>query len=271
MASKETQGTLSERAELAALAPRHRLEQFFSETAKEVLVSLARNPNLQERDLLRLLERKDLPREALQEIAVHKAGAKSYSLKLALARHPKTPRLVALPILKFLYLFDLLRVSLTPGVPTEIKLVAEDAILKKLEAVPRGEKINLARRASGRVAAALLASDDRELIQASLANPFLTEAELFRTLARVNLPRAVVESIAQDEKWSFRYHIRLALVRNPLTPLSRVLEFLPDLAVNDLRDACLDRRMPEAVRKYVLAHCAERLNRRPPEAASISE
>jgi len=41
-----------------------------------------------------------------------------------------------------------------------------------------------------------------------------------------------------------------------------VLAFLPNLAVNDLREICLDRRMPEQVRKYVLAHCAERLNSR---------
>lgn len=271
MASGEPPATVAERAEWAGAAPRHRLEQFFSETAKEVLISLARNPNLQERDLLRLLERKDLAREAIQEIAAHKAGSKSYALKLALVRHAKTPRLVALPILKFLYLFDLLRVTQTPAVPAEIKLAAEDAILKKLEAVPRGEKITLARRATGRVAATLMTAGDRELIRAALDNPFLSEADIFRTLAQENLPRAVVECIAQNGKWSFRYAIRLALVRNPLTPLARVLEFLPDLAVNDLRNACLDRRMPESVRKYVLAHCAERLSRRPPKALSPSE
>ncbi len=73
----------------------------------------------------------------------------------------------------------------------------------------------------------------------------------------------VVEQIAQHEKWARRYHLRLALIRNPSTPLPRVLAFLPDLAVNDLRDICLDRRMPEPVRRYVLAHCAERLGKRP--------
>lgn len=264
MTRSDSSNQLAERAEMAAAAPRHKIEQFFKETAKEVLVGFARNPNLQERDLLRLLERKDLAGEVIREIAAHKEAARNYAVRLALTRHPKTPRLISLPILKFLYLFDLVRVSQTPAVPTDVKLVAEETILKKVDTVPRGEKITLARRSSGRVAASLLVTQDRELIGAALQNPFLSEAHLLRVLALQDLPRIVVESIAQNEKWSCRYHLRLALIRNPLTPLPRVLAFLPDVAVNDLRDACLDRRMPEQVRKYVLAHCAERLSKKPP-------
>jgi hypothetical protein len=263
MAEPISREQLAERAELAAVASRHQLEPFFKETAKEVLLAFARNPHLQERDLLRLLERKDLPQEVLREIAAHKETARSYSAKLALVRHPKTPRLVSLPLMKFLFLFDLVRVSQTPAVPTDVKMAAEESILKKLDAIPRGEKITLARRSSGRVAAGLLITEDRELIRAALDNPFLAEAHLLRVLALQNLPPTVVESLAQHDKWSHQYHLRLALIRNPLTPLPRVLAFLPDMAVNDLRDICLDHRMPEPVRKYVMAHCAERLGKRP--------
>jgi uncharacterized protein YcbX len=38
-----------------------------------------------------------------------------------------------------------------------------------------------------------------------------------------------------------------------------VLTFLPDITVNDLRDICRDQRMPDQVRKYIIAHCAQRL------------
>ncbi len=259
--------SLAELAELAAVAPRDRLEPFFKETAKEVLVAFARNPNLQERDLLRLLERKDLAAEVIREIVAHKEAARNYSVRLAIVRHPKTPRLVSLPILKFLYLFDLVRVCHTPAVPADVKIVAEATILKKVETIPRGEKISLARRGSGRVAASLLVTSDRELIAAALENPFLTEAHLLKVLALEDIPPLVVEALAQSEKWSQRYHLRLALIRNPMTPLPRVLAFIPDMAVNDLRDICLDRRMPEQVRKYILAHCAERLRKRPPSSS----
>src|SRR5579859_6639616 len=263
MPSHPPSETVAERIEMAAVAPRHRTERFFREKAKEVLLALARNPNLQERDLLRLLERKDLPSEVLRAIAEHKEAVRSYAVKLGLIRHPRTPRLISLPILKFLHLFDLVRVCQTPAVPTDVKHVIEETILKRAERIPRGEKITLARRGSGRVAAGLLVTEDRELIGAALDNPFLTEAHLLRILPRQNLPSQVVESITAHEKWSSRYHLRLALIRNPLTPLRRVLEFLPDLAVNDLREICLDRRMSGQLRKYILVYCARRLNKRP--------
>lgn len=251
---------LAERAERAAVARGSQIEPFFKETAKEVLLAFARNPHLQERDLLRLLDRKDLPQEVVREIAAHKEAARNYAVKLAIARHPKAPRLVSLPSMKFLLLFDLVRVSQTPGVPADVKMVAEETILKKLDSIPRGEKITLARRGSSRVAAGLLVSEDSELIGAALDNPFLTEAHLLKVLSLANLPSRVVEAIAQHAKWSSRYYLRLALVRNPSTPFVRVLGFLPDLTVTDLREICFDRRMPEQVRKYVLAHCARRLN-----------
>ena len=247
-----------ERAELAAVAPRSQLEPFFGETAKQVLVALARNPNLDEHDLLRLLERKDLPQEALRELAGHAQAERSYRVKLALVRHPKTPRLISLPLLKFLHFFDLVGVCRTPAVPAEVKNVAEETVLKKMETLPRGEKITLARQGSGRIAAGLLVSPDEELIRAALSNPHLSEGILLKVLSLKRLPAVLVELISQHERWSRAYHLRLALIRNPLTPFARVLAFLPDIAVNELRDICLDPGMPEQVRKYIIAHCAQR-------------
>ena len=251
-----------ERVELAAVAPRSQLEPFFGETAKQVLVALARNPNLDEHDLLRLLERKDLPQEALRELAGHAEAARSYRVKLALVRHPKTPRLISLPLLKFLHLFDLVGVSQTPAVPAEVKMVAEETILKKMEALPQGEKITLARRGSGRVAAGLLVTRDAELIRAALSNAYLSEGHLLKVLALKRLPAVLVELISQNEKWSRAYHLRLALIRNPLTPFARVLAFLPDISVNDLRDICLDPGMPDQVRKYIASALEARINKK---------
>jgi hypothetical protein len=258
------------RAERAALAPRHMLEPFFKESAKEVLVALARNPNLIESDLLRLLERKDLPSEALREIAGHKETARNYGIKLALARHPRTPRLVSLPLLKSLHLFDLLRVVQTPAVPADVKMAAEGIILQQADTLPRGEKITLARRGSGRVVAGLLLTEDQELIQAGLDNAFLTEAHLLKLLGREALPAMVVEAIACHPKWSIRYHLRLALIRHSNTPFRQVLAFLPDLAVSDLRDVCRDPRMPQEVRRSIVNHCSERLSTPPGEKTSRS-
>jgi len=258
MAEGYSHTPVAERAELAAVVPRSRLEPFFQETAQEVLVALARNPNLQEHDLLRLLERQDLPQQALRELAGQAKAMRSYPVKLALVRHPKTPRQISLPLMKFLYLFDLVRVSQTPSVPPPVRRVAEETVLKQLKGLPRGEKITLARQASGRIAAALLVTQDAEIIHAALSNPYLLEGDLFKVLALDELPAVLVEMLSRHEKWSHPYHLRLALIRHPLTPFARVLAFLPDITVNDLRDICLDPRMSDQVRKYITAHCAQR-------------
>jgi hypothetical protein len=252
-----------ERAEKAAAASSQELDLFFRETDKEVLLSLARNRNLRERDLLRLLDRKDLPADVVAELAGHERAEGNYAVRMALVRHPRAPRRISLPILKFLFLFDLVKVAQTPSVPTDIKIAAEDTVLKKMQSIPRGEKISLARRGPGRVAAALLSTADAGQIQAALENPYLTEAQVLKILSHENIAPPVIESIAQNEKWSRRYYLRLALVRHPLTPLRFVLAWLPDLAVTDLREICFDHRMPELVRRYVLAHCAERLQKTP--------
>jgi len=268
MAEAYSHTPVAERAGLAAVVPRSRLEPFFKETAKEVLLALARNPNLKEHDLLRLLERQDLPKEALRELGQHAQAVRSYRVKLALVRHPRTPRLVSLPLMKVLHLFDLARVSQTPAAPPQVKKLAEETVLKKLEALPRGEKITLARRGSGRVAAALLVTQDAELIRAALSNPYLSEDHLLKVLALSELPAVLMESLSHHERWSRPYHLRLALIRHPLTPFARLLAFLPDITVNDLRDICLDPRMPDQVRKYIIAHCVRRLN--PRNIASLS-
>lgn len=262
MAYRPSQERLQQRAEVAAsVSARAEIGALCKETATEVLLGLARNPHLGEGDLLRLLGRKDLAHEVVRELARHPAVRRNYAVQLALIRHAKTPRQVSLPLMKFLYVFDLLRVAQTPAVPTDVKMVAEEQILKKLPGMPRGERIAMARRGTGRLAADLLLSPDLELIRAALDNPYLTEGHLLKVLAREGVPPLVIDQLAQHPRWSHRYHLRLALIRNPLTPLARVLKFLPDMAVTDLRDICLDHRMLPPVRKYIKAHCTVRLNK----------
>src|SRR6516225_4997871 len=69
-----------------------------------VLLILLDNPALDETQLCILLERKNLASEILEEIARRKPLLKAYRVKRGLAFHPRTPRLVALRLLRDLYL-----------------------------------------------------------------------------------------------------------------------------------------------------------------------
>ena len=104
------------------------------------MLSLASIPICEERDLLRLLERKDLAQEVVLELAQNSKVRKSYPLQLAVAKHPKSPRRISLRLMKFLYVFDLLRVAQTPGVPADVKKTAEENILQKLAGMPEGQQ-----------------------------------------------------------------------------------------------------------------------------------
>jgi len=195
----------------------------------------------------------------LEEVARRKPLLKSYRIKKSLAFHPRTPRLVSLRLLRDLYLMDLVQVAILPGVSAELKRNAEDQLLARLPQLPLGQKITLARRGPARVAGALLAEGHAQVVPVVLDNPYMTEAQILRALAREKLPISVIPAIVQHRKWSITYNIRLALVRNPMSPLATILSYLPELTVSDLRELAAPGIVPENLRKYLQAEVQRRL------------
>jgi predicted regulator of amino acid metabolism with ACT domain len=228
----------------------------------EVLMALLDNPSLEETQLCMLLERKNLPAEILEEVAQRKPLMKDYRVKRALAFHPRTPRLVTLRLLRDLYLMDLVQLTLLPGIPTELKLNAEDQLISRLPQLPLGQKITLARRGPARLAGALLAEGHAQIVSIVLDNAYLTEAQVLKVLSREKLPPGVVRTIAQHRKWSITYNVRLALVRHPSSPLATVLAYLPELTVSDLRELAAPGIVPESLRKYLEAEVQRRIRNR---------
>jgi len=224
-----------------------------------VLLALLDNSALAETDVCVLLGRKSLPAEVVEEICKRREWLKTYAVKKALACHPHTPRLVTLRLLRDLYLMDLVRIALLPGVSAELKRNAEDQLLSRLPQLPLGQKITLGRRGPARVAGWLLGEGHALVVPAALDNAHLTAAQILKVLAREGVPEMVVQSIAQHRKWSVDYNVRLALVRNPASTLSTVLGFLPELAVSDLRELAAPGIVPERLRKYLEAEVQRRI------------
>jgi hypothetical protein len=231
---------------------------FLHDASEEVLAALLENPHLTEGDVSILLERLDLPGTLLGVIAAHPSWKKSESVRFRIARHPHTPRRVALHLLRELFLFDLVQVSLAPSTPAEIRRVAEEVILHRLPHLPIGQKLTLARRGSARVAGGVLAEGHAQAATLALNNPFLNEAQILRVLSRSNVPERVVIAIARHQRWSCQYNVRLALVRHPATPLAAVLRFLPDVTMRDLRELISAATMPGAMRAYLKKEIARR-------------
>jgi len=242
----------------ARSAAREEIPAPLHEASEEILAVLLENPSLDEDLLCRLLERKNLSTTFLERIGQRKEWLASYRVKRAVAFHPHAPRLLAMRLARELFLMDLVQLSLLPAAAGELKRVAEQLILARLPQLPLGQKLTLARRASDRVAGALLAEGKEQVARSALGNAFLTEAQVLKALSREKLPAPVVAAIAAHPKWSQLYNVRVALVRHPNTPLARVLAFLPHLTARDLHGLRGAATISQNLRNYLAHEIARR-------------
>jgi hypothetical protein len=218
----------------------------------EIITAAASDPALTEDLALVLLKRSDLPAQALDQLSKNGGVMKSRKVKLAVVEHPRTPRHVSIPMVRHLFTFDLMQVALMPAVPADIKLVAEQSLINRLERLPQGERLSLAHRASGRVAAELLHDPEARVIHAALENPRLTESAVIKVLMRDDASAALVASVCQDSRWSARREIRIALLRNEATSLAWALEFARSLPAALVREILQDSRLPAAAKESLL-------------------
>jgi hypothetical protein len=200
---------------------------------------------------LGILKRPDLPPDVLERLSKNGNILKHRRVKLAMVEHPKTPRHISLPLVRQLYTFDLMQVALTPGVPADIKLAADDALCSRLETISSGERLTLAHRGSGRIAEALLGDPEARVVHAALDNSRLTESSIVKVLARRDSSSTLVEAVCHHARWSLRREIRISLLRNEKTPSARAAEFARTLPPALLREILHSSRLPENVKSYL--------------------
>lgn len=251
-------GDVSPAAERARSASADEIKVLVHDADEATLCALVENPNLDESHVTILLERLDLPAKVLAAVADAGKWAASERIRLRLARHPRTPRRIAISLLRQLFLFDLVRVSLLPSVPAEIRRAAEGIILTRVPHLPVGEKLSLARRGPSRIAGAVLAEGHPQAVKLALGNAFLTESQLLKVLAMADVPERVVAAIAQHPKWSCQYNVRLGLLRNKHTPAPVILAILPDLTIRDLKDVMTIESLAPHLKKYIAREFARR-------------
>jgi hypothetical protein len=216
-----------------------------------VLLALLENPNLDEPNVIQMLERLDLSSRLLSAVAEAGKWSLSERVRVRLARHPRTPKRIALTLLRQLFLFDLVSVSLLPSAPADIRRAAEGIILARIPHLPVGEKLTLARRGPSRIAGAVLAEGHPQAIKLALGNGFLTESQVLKVLAKPDVPERVVVAIAQHAKWSCQYNVRLGLMRNAHAPAPIVLAMLANLTIRDLKEIAKHEPLAPHLKKYI--------------------
>jgi hypothetical protein len=173
-------------------------------------------------------------------------------VKLTLVSHPHTPRHVSVPLIRQFYTFDLMKIALTPGVPADVKVAADDVLISRLKSVTLGERLALARRGSGRVAGGMLLDGDARVMRIALENSRLTETFVIQAILRPEANAVLIQAVARHAKWSFRREVRFALLRTEHLSLARALEFGKGLPLPLLREVLHSSRMPARIKEQVL-------------------
>jgi hypothetical protein len=213
----------------------------------DVLQSEEYPGGLTEDAALALLHNAEISAEAIASLSREPVVAKSRKVILALVTHSRTPRHISLPLLRRMFTFDLVQVTKTPVVAADIERAAEDQILIRIEALPAGQKITLARRASGRIAAELLRDPHQRVISPALENPQLTEALVIQAIMKRSTPQTAFALISAHPKWSQRREVQIALLRSEKTPLDRAKRFACNFS-----EAFLRSILPQARKQALL-------------------
>jgi hypothetical protein len=226
--------------------------------AHDDLLRAAADPALSGDQALALLARPDLPGEVIEQLAKNRTALKLRKVKIALACHPHTPRHVSVPLIRQFYTFDLMKVALSPVVPADLKLSADHTLIARSKTITLGERLTLARRASGRVAGALLLDREGRIMRVAIENARLTEAQVVRAILASEAGAAMVHAVSQHEKWSLRRDVQLALLRTEHLSLARALTFSREMSDAQLDEILKTSRLPEKIKNQLLRESASR-------------
>ncbi len=180
-----------------------------------------------------------------------KKWKESYKIISALCRNPKTPEKIALQILKSLRILDLAELTRNKQVRISVRAKAELMICEKILSLPSGIKISIARRASSNVLIKLLEEGLREVVGVCLDNPLLTEGDICKVIHLRKTPSHVINMIASHSKWSNRYEVQKALVRNNYSRLSLIVDFFDKMLTQDLKELYDDPDVPISTKPFL--------------------
>jgi hypothetical protein len=221
-------------------------------SVRDDLLLAAADPALTEDLTLALLKRADLPADVLDQLAKNLPVLKSRKVKIVLACHPHTPRRISIPLIRQFYTFDLMKVALSPMVPADVKLTADEALIARLKMIGVGERLTLARRGSGRIAGALLLDADQRVMHAALDNSRLTEAPVVQAVLNTSARPALIHEVSRHAKWSYRRDVQIALLRTAHLSLARALVFAASFSPGQLREILANSRLPHKITEHLL-------------------
>lgn len=250
--------SVEERIRIAQSADGEELWKIIRDSHPAVLMNATMNRHLQEDMAVFMAKKKTTPPEALSFLATDMRFRDSYPLKLALCKNPKTPQKISMGLLKFLRIFDLSDITRSQHIPINIRQKIEYNISQQIPSMPSGVKTALARRANSTIVMMLLEKSDKKVASTCLDSPSITEGDIYKIINKKTTKAHVIGFIAEHGKWSLRYAVKFALVRNFYTPMESVVRFLSQLKTGDLKELHNDPKLPASTRPFIFRELRDR-------------
>ena len=246
---------------MALTATSDQLFQLILESNFEIVTTLLHNPNLSDEHLLALLKRRDLSEDIPKLIHQRRKNNISHQLVLALVKNPVTSGSLVRNLLPSLRIFELVDLCFIPGVTPDQRLAAERTIIQRLPTTPIGNKITLARRATSVVVGELLKEGDSRTLEACLNSPRLREAPVFQLLNGTAATATTISIVARHSRWNQRPNLRLAILKNRLTPAIWFTLWLPQLPTTSINHILSSRRLSIQQKNLVQSELKKRCTR----------
>jgi hypothetical protein len=240
-----------DKMKLARTADSEELWTLVRDSSPDVVCNSIFNQNLTEDMALFMARKKNSSPELLSMLAADIRFKGSYKLKLAICNNPKTPLKITLSLLKFLRIFDQGDITKNQNIPISIRQKMEYSIIEKIASLPSGVKVAMAKRSSIKIIVPLLENGDINVISSCLDSPLLTEDHLCTLINKPKTKQLLIKTIAEHPKWSLRYLIRYALVKNYFTPMPYATKFISTLKTADLRELYPDTSLPSSTRPFI--------------------
>ena len=110
-----------------------------------------------------------------------------------------------------------------------------------------GKKIKLAMLGNMSARGILIKQNSRQVREAVLGNPKLTENEVLEFARNSNLDKQVLTAIAKNATWMKSYNLKYALISNPKTPINISMRWVKFLKDKELRYLSKSKGIPSAL------------------------
>ncbi len=140
--------------------------------------------------------------------------------------------------------------------PLEDELIEEQEEVSKnltvlIGDMKLGKKIKLAMLGNMSARAVLIKQNSRQVREAVIKNPRLTDAEILEFARNSNLDKHVFKLIAKNSTWMKSYNIKCAIVSNPKTPIDISMRWIKFLKDKELRNLSKSKGIPSALATQV--------------------